>query len=80
MHSIHFPSSFYPRAAYPGALAVESRVKQETVAELERVGHRIELGAPWAHGKTMAIRIDRERGVLHGAVTAKGNIGYALGW
>ena len=80
VHSIHFPSSFYPRAAYPGKLMVESRVSGETIAELERRGHKVELSGGWSHGKTMAIRIDRDRGVIHGAASAKGGIGYALGW
>ena len=33
-HSMHFPSSFYPRAAYPKRLVVEGRISEETRAEL----------------------------------------------
>ena len=36
--------------------------------------------AGWVHGKVMGIRIDRRRGVIMGAVSPKGNIGYAIGW
>jgi hypothetical protein len=34
----------------------------------------------WSNGKCMAIRFDGERGVIRGAVSPKGIIGYALGW
>lgn len=78
--SRHFPSSFYPRESYPGHLTAESRIPDEVVSELERRGHVVDRADAWTPGKPMAIRIDRERGVISGAVGPKGNIGYALGW
>ena len=32
-HTDHFPSSFYPRRAEPGSLALEERFGEETIAE-----------------------------------------------
>ncbi len=80
VHSVHFPSSFYPRAAFPGRLAAEDRIPEEVIAELERRGHEVVKGDGWGHGKVMGIRFARERGVILGAAAPKGNIGYALGW
>ena len=59
---------------------MESRVPGHVISELERRGHEVVLADDWAHGKVMAIRFDKERGTIAGGVSAKGNIGYALGW
>ena len=78
--SRHFPSSFYPRQAYPGHVTADSRIPSDVIAGLERRGHTVDNAEAWTGGKPMAIRLDRERGVISGGVAAKGNIGYALGW
>ena len=70
--SVHFPSSFYPRAAYPGRV--------EVIKELERRGHEVVVTGEWANGKVMGIRYDKARRVILGGVSPKRNIGYALGW
>ena len=80
IHSEHFPSSFYPRAAFPAQVAAEDRLPEEVLAELERRGHRIVRTDGWSHGKVLAIRRDGERGLIHGAAAPKGNVGYAFGW
>ena len=80
VHSVHFPSSFYPRRAYPGRVVAEGRIGSDVVAELERRGHEVEVTDDWANGKPMAIRFGVADGVIAGAVSAKGTIGYALGW
>ena len=80
VHSVHFPSSFYPREAFPGRLVAESRIPREVIAALEERGHEVELTGAWANGKVLGIRYDRERGVIAGAASAKGTIGYAIGW
>ena len=80
VHSVHFPSSFYPREAYPGRVVVEGRIPKPVIGELERRGHEVEVSGDWDNGKVMGIRYDVDRGVIAGAVAAKGNIGYALGW
>ena len=76
-HSEHFPSSFWPRAARPGVLVVESRVPPETTAELKRRGHVVEVGPDWSEGRlTAAARDGRRR---RAAANPRGMQGYAAG-
>jgi gamma-glutamyltranspeptidase/glutathione hydrolase len=77
-HSIHFPSSFYPRDAHPGGLVMESRIPEATRKELEARGHKVETVGPWEHGKVMAVRLE-ENGVLSGAVSPRRQVGYVTG-
>ena len=53
-----FPSSFWPRTARPGVLVVEGRVPRETVAELKRRGHIVEVGPDWSEGRLTAAARD----------------------
>ena len=80
VHSVHFPSSFYPREAYPGRLMVESRVAGKVRDQLKSRGHQVIPIDGWANGKVMAIRYDEDHGTIWGAVSPKGEVGYALGW
>jgi gamma-glutamyltranspeptidase/glutathione hydrolase len=80
LHSVHFPSSFYPRKAYPGRVEAEGRISRDVIGALERRGHEVGILDGWANGKAMGIRIDRERGVISGGVSPRRLIGLALGW
>ena len=80
VHTTHFPSSFYPRDAYPGRVEAESRLPEETLAELRRRGHDLRLSDGWSHGKPLAIHCHLDRGLILGAATARNNIAYAMGW
>ena len=80
LHTVHFPSSFYPRKAFPGKIVVESRMPDETIAELKRRGHEVQITGDYANGKVMGIRYLEESGVITGAASAKNKIGYAIGW
>jgi gamma-glutamyltranspeptidase/glutathione hydrolase len=80
VHSVHFPSSFYPRAAYPGTVVAEPGVSRGVIDKLRELGHQVVLTEPWSNGKVMGIRYDKEKGVIMGGASPKGNIGYALGW
>ena len=80
VHSVHFPSSFYPREAYPGRMVAEGRISGDILAELERRGHEVEVTDDWSNGKPMGIRYGGPGGVIAGAVSPKGIIGHALGW
>jgi gamma-glutamyltranspeptidase/glutathione hydrolase len=76
-HSEHFPISFWPRTARPGVLVVESRLPPETIAELERRGHEVEVNADWSEGRlTAASRVGRRR---RAAANPRGMQGYAAG-
>ena len=78
VHSTHFPSSFYPRAAFPARVVAESRIPAGVLNELQRRGHEIELTGDWANGKVMGIRWHADKGVIAGAASAKNTIGYAM--
>jgi gamma-glutamyltranspeptidase/glutathione hydrolase len=80
LHSVHFPSSFYPRAAFPGRVEAEGRIPREVIAALERRGHEIGLLDGWTNGKVMGIRCDKERGVILGGASPRRLIAYAIGW
>jgi gamma-glutamyltranspeptidase/glutathione hydrolase len=79
-HSIHFPSSFYPHGAKAGGLVLEGRIPEGVRKELAARGHKVQVKGDWANGKVMAVRLDREKGVLAGAVSPRGQIGYVMGW
>ena len=80
VHTTHFPSSFYPRAAFPAHVVAESRIPSATLEDLRHRGHEIEAVDGWANGKVMGIRYHAENGLIAGAASAKNNIGYAMGW
>ena len=80
VHSIHFPSSFYPREAFPGQISAENNIPAKTIEELEQKGHIVNKTNSWAHGKVMGITFDTERNIISGAAAAKGIIGYCIGW
>ncbi len=79
-HSVHFPSSFYPRNSYPKRLIAESNISGKTIEDLKQRGHEVLLTDAWSNGKVMAIHYDKKTGTISGAVSPKGNIGYAIGW
>ncbi len=76
-HIEHFPSSFWPREARPGVLVVESRMPSATVQELERRGHRVEIGSDWSEGRLSAAT--RDGPILKAAANPRGMQGYAAG-
>jgi gamma-glutamyltranspeptidase/glutathione hydrolase len=76
-HIEHFPLSFWPRTARPGVLVLEGRVPKETVGELKRRGHVVEVGPDWSEGRlTAASRIGPMR---RAAANPRGMQGYAAG-
>jgi gamma-glutamyltranspeptidase / glutathione hydrolase len=77
LHSEHFPSSFYPRAALPGQVSVEDRFPAEVLAELARRGHRVVRRPPWSLGRLSAVA--REHDHLVAAANPRGSQGYAAG-
>ncbi len=80
-HSEHFPSSFYPRAARPGYLAVEGRIPPATVEALRARGHLVEVGGNWSEGRLCACGIDEtpDGTVLKAGANPRGMQGYAVG-
>jgi gamma-glutamyltranspeptidase / glutathione hydrolase len=79
-HSVHFPSSFYPREARPGVALVEDRIDPAVVAELRRRGHTVEEQGPWSLGRISAVARDGAApGFLRAGANPRGAQGYAVG-
>jgi gamma-glutamyltranspeptidase/glutathione hydrolase len=76
-HTEHAPSSFYPREARPGHLALEGRFPGATVEELRRRGHRVEVADDWSLGRVTAAARDGE--VLKAAANPRLMQNYAIG-
>lgn len=77
-HSMHFPSSFYPREAVPGRLVVEESLGTETIAALQARGHDVEIVPQWSVGRLTAAERDPD-GILHAAATPRLMQAYAIG-
>lgn len=77
-HTMHFPSSFYPRDRKPGHLAVETSFGADIIAALRERGHVIEEEPEESTGRLTAASRD-EDGLLHAAATARLMQAYAVG-
>jgi gamma-glutamyltranspeptidase/glutathione hydrolase len=78
-HSIHFPSSFYPREAIAAAMVVEGRIGEAVRNELQARGHGVRVAGDWANGKVMGVKIDHRAGVISGACSPRQMIGWVTG-
>jgi gamma-glutamyltranspeptidase/glutathione hydrolase len=80
-HTEHQPSSFYPRAARPGLVAIEGRFPEATRGALAERGHQLVVGGPWSEGRLSGCaREPTEEGmVLKAAANPRGMQGYAVG-
>ena len=80
VYSTHFPSSFYPRDAFPAQIEAEDRIAPDVLAELAQRGHRVQLVDGWVNGKCMGVLRDVESGVMMGGASPRHQIAYAMGW
>jgi gamma-glutamyltranspeptidase/glutathione hydrolase len=80
-HTEHQPSSFYPRAARPGLVAIEGRFPEATRGALAERGHQLVVGGPWSEGRLSgcAREATEEGMVLKAAANPRGMQGYAVG-
>ena len=80
-HNEHTPSSFYPRAAHAGVVALEARFPEATPEALAQRGHRVRVGDPWSEGRLSgcARETTPEGTVLKAAANPRGMQGYAIG-
>ena len=76
-HTDHFPSSFFPRQARLGSLAVESRLGEEAIDDLRSRGHDVTVAEPWSLGRVTAVA--REDGQLKAGANPRGMQGYVAG-
>jgi gamma-glutamyltranspeptidase/glutathione hydrolase len=77
-HTTAFPSSFYPRAAEPGNLTLESRLGPVVRDTLISKGHQVVESDPWSLGRLCAVSRTAD-GVLAAAANPRGMQGYATG-
>lgn len=77
-HTMHFPSSFYPREAIPGRLVVEESFGQSVIDALKQRGHDVEIVPQWSVGRLTAAERDPD-GILHAAATPRLMQAYAIG-
>lgn len=77
-HTMHFPSSFYPREAILGRLVIERNIGNEVITEMQRRGHDVEVVDEWSVGRLTAAERD-EQGLLHAAATPRLMQAYAIG-
>lgn len=68
----HFPATFHPQAAHPNRLRLESRVPQEIVQELEKLGHHCVVEGPWSMGYVCAA-LRYADGLLEAAADPRGS-------
>jgi gamma-glutamyltranspeptidase/glutathione hydrolase len=76
-NNMHFPSSFTPRLAKPGALSIEDRFGAETLDELTRRGHRLNIADGWSLGRLCAA--SSTNGLIKAAATPRHMEAYAIG-
>ncbi|MBY6161693.1 gamma-glutamyltransferase family protein [Mameliella alba] len=74
----HLQSSFYPRAADPGALLAEPGFDPGTIQTLRARGHRVTEAEPWSLGRLTAAAQGPD-GILRAAATPRLMQAYAVG-
>ena len=77
-HTMHFPSSFYPREAVPGRLVIERNIGGTVIEELKRRGHDVEVVDEWSVGRLTAAERTPD-GLLKAAATPRLMQAYAIG-
>lgn len=85
-HTSHLQSSFYPRGARPGHLAIEETVGPDVLRDLAGRGHGLEVSPAWSIGRLVATghdgdaRADAAGGrILHAAASPRLVQAYAAG-
>ncbi|ODP37861.1 gamma-glutamyltransferase family protein [Sphingomonas turrisvirgatae] len=77
-HSVHFPSSFYPREAMPNVAVIEEAYGEAMIEGLKARGHDVRVAPAWSAGRLTMAERDAD-GVLHAAATPRLMQAYAVG-
>jgi gamma-glutamyltranspeptidase/glutathione hydrolase len=77
-HTVHFPSSFYPRQALPGVSVIEESAGEAVIADLKARGHDLQVAPAWSAGRLTAAE-RRADGLLSAAATPRLMQAYAVG-
>ena len=77
----HMPSSFYPRAAIPGVVALEGRFPEATRRRWPSAAIAVRVGEAWSGGRLSGCAREEtpEGTVLKAAANPRGMQGYAVG-
>ena len=80
-HTGHVASSFWPRRANPGHLAIETRFPKATMDALRRRDHALDEQGDWSLGRLSAVarEVTEEGTVLKSGANPRGMQGYAVG-
>lgn len=76
--SSHWPDSFFPRQAFPGRLAIENRISENTMKALQTRGHDIRDEGAWSVGYLSASYRNPD-GTLGAAASPRDQQVYAVG-
>ncbi len=76
-HTDHLPTSFTPRQMRPRAVTIEEGIAPETVTELGRRGHKVELAPAMTLGRVCATGLDDDGGVF-AAASQRGRQAYGI--
>ncbi len=77
-HTMHFQSSFFPRAVRPGEMMIEPGVGEGCIADLRARGHLVSVADPWTVGRLTAAHRSAD-GALSAAATPRLMQAYAVG-
>lgn len=77
-HTMHFPSSFYPREAILGRLVIENSIGETVINDLRARGHDVEIVDQWSVGRLTAAE-RQPNGLLRAAATPRLMQAYAVG-
>jgi gamma-glutamyltranspeptidase / glutathione hydrolase len=79
VHTLHFPSSFYPHEVFPKRLVAEGRIPAAALDDLRARGHEVVVSGDWASGEVTAVRFDPSSGLIEGAASPRAGAAYAIG-
>ncbi len=79
VHTLHFPSSFYPHDAHPLEVVIEARLAGSVRDALIHAGHEVVVAEDWTSGHVTAIRYTPRSGLLEGAASPRTMTAYAIG-
>jgi len=74
-----FPASPFPHTMYPGDMAVEARIPEETQKALIARGHKLRVTPAWSLGSNAGIVIDANQDVLSAGADPRVDA-YAWAW
>lgn len=79
LHTISFPSSFWPRTWTPAGVVAEDRLGEDVLQGLEALGHRMIRSGDWSLGRLSVVTRDPATGLLGAAANPRGGQAYAAG-